>query len=729
MPKKKMPGAAASKQTQDEVKKKLQAVYKQAKDEIQQKMDAFVKKQSVKQAVMDKKLAEGKITSDEYNAWLKSVAFAAQQWTAKMDQISETLAKADEEALQIINQEKMGVFAENANYQSWQITQDTGLDLSFAVYDADAVGRLIEKEPELLPRKEINGKKEDAWNRKEIANAVSQGIIQGESLPKIAQRIAHDTASQNGSAMMRYARTAMTAAQNAGRMHTLHRAQDMGIKCKKKWLATLDSRTRDSHAKLDGQTVDIDEPFIVDGKEIMFPGDPDADPSLVYNCRCTLVYEYENYPNDPEFEQRRDNESGEVIQGMTYEEWHTTKEKGMLNDLNDAKVELAQAQKAVIKAKIAEGHVFKGIWVDDVTYADYSAKKDKIAAKKDYYETEIKKIKSGVYNNPAKLKDLEKHLKELKTFEKNGKLLEARDNALKKVQDVFNSSGVQKTATAPALKKTYKTPVKKKTAAAAAQVVNPVSVNAGAGNGAFTADAYTKERKDKALWAKNPYEADNALRKRTGETWRNATEEEKDAIYEYTHSYHKYNEPLRGIEYGTSKYLGVGNTDLDASYAHNGDNLNKMTDIINKSTYDFDMWLNRGCMFDGMDKFFQCSPGLLSNGTEAELQKELLGKNVTEYAFMSCGSTKGKGFNHPITLNIYAPKGTKMMYVEPFSAFGSGQHRAWDGHAKQTMFGNEDETILQQGTQMRITKVERKHSRVYVDLEVVDQSHQQRWKK
>ena len=37
----------------------------------------------------------------------------------------------------------------------------------------------------------------------------------------------------------------------------------------------------------------------------------------------------------------------------------------------------------------------------------------------------------------------------------------------------------------------------------------------------------------------------------------------KNAIYDYTQSYHKFNEPLRGIEYGSEKFLGVGNVDLD----------------------------------------------------------------------------------------------------------------------------------------------------------------------
>lgn len=88
---------------------------------------------------------------------------------------------------------------------------------------------------------------------------------------------------------IRTARTATTAAQNAGRMDSYHAAEGMGIKLKKEWLATLDGRTRHAHAMLDGQTAETDKPFHVDDYEIMYPGGTSAPGYLVYNCRCTLI--------------------------------------------------------------------------------------------------------------------------------------------------------------------------------------------------------------------------------------------------------------------------------------------------------------------------------------------------------------------------------------------------------------------------------------------------------
>ena len=71
-------------------------------------------------------------------------------------------------------------------------------------------------------------------------------------------------------------------------MDSYHRAQDMGVVIHKVWLATNDQRTREAHAELDGQEREIDEPFENSLGEIMYPGDPDADPANVYNCRCTM---------------------------------------------------------------------------------------------------------------------------------------------------------------------------------------------------------------------------------------------------------------------------------------------------------------------------------------------------------------------------------------------------------------------------------------------------------
>jgi SPP1 gp7 family putative phage head morphogenesis protein len=231
---------------------------------------------------------------------------------------------ANEQANAIVEGQKRAVFTENMAFQAYEIEHGLGMELSFSIYDSAAVTRLLREQPELLPRRIINGIKDMAWNRTKIANCIIQGIIQGESIPTIAQRIARETSSSNMHAMIRYARTAMTGAQNAGRMEMLREAQQMGIDVKKKWLATLDGRTRDAHRALDGQVQEVEKPFKSELGDIMYPGDFQAHPANVYNCRCTLVYEYPKYlPQNAErraYNNPRSRES-ELIPDMTYREW------------------------------------------------------------------------------------------------------------------------------------------------------------------------------------------------------------------------------------------------------------------------------------------------------------------------------------------------------------------------------------------------------------------------
>jgi SPP1 gp7 family putative phage head morphogenesis protein len=57
----------------------------------------------------------------------------------------------------------------------------------------------------------------------------------------------------------------------------------------KQWIATGDSRTRDSHLAAHGQIVDVDKPFIVGGAKLMLPLDPAGPPEETINCRCRSI--------------------------------------------------------------------------------------------------------------------------------------------------------------------------------------------------------------------------------------------------------------------------------------------------------------------------------------------------------------------------------------------------------------------------------------------------------
>lgn len=233
--------------------------------------------------------------------------------------LTEDLVNADKIAAGMINDSLPSAYALNYNYGTYEVEHGAEIDTSFSLYDHATVENLMKKDPKIIPQARVDIPKDELWNRRKLTSAITQGILQGESIPKIAKRLG-SVADMDRKAAIRNARTYTTAAENKGRIDSYDRAEQMGIKVKKKWMATLDDRTRVEHRHLDGQVRDNDEPFETDGYEIMFPGDPSAEPEMIYNCRCTLVAEIEGYQYQDE---RNDSKLGD----MTYEEWKHAKDK------------------------------------------------------------------------------------------------------------------------------------------------------------------------------------------------------------------------------------------------------------------------------------------------------------------------------------------------------------------------------------------------------------------
>lgn len=310
----------------EDIEQRVRSIYQEAADEIQTQMDDFIQSSKARDTVMRQKITRGEITLQQYQDWQMGQVFIGERWEKIKRSIVSSLLNANQIANNIVEGKRKAVFAECHNWNAFSIDKRFDFGLSFGLYDDATVTRLLKERPELLPRRKIKGEKDKAWNRTKISNSITKSILMGESIPEAARRLSKEVSNDDMKAMIRYARTAMTGAQNAGRIEAMHEAKGMGIWIKKQWLATLDKRTRDAHQHLDGQIKDVDEPFESDLGEIKFPGDPEAEPGNVYNCRCTLINVYPEYESHA---QRRDNETGEVIEDMTYDEWKASKEASL----------------------------------------------------------------------------------------------------------------------------------------------------------------------------------------------------------------------------------------------------------------------------------------------------------------------------------------------------------------------------------------------------------------
>lgn len=123
--------------------------------------------------------------------------------------------------------------------------------------------------------------------KKQIAKHISRGIATSSSYAHIARNI--DGASNIGfNKAMRIARTEGHRIQVLSANDAQHAAKAKGCEVVKQWDATLDGRTRPMHRLLDGKLAEIDEPFVVDDIEIMYPGGFGI-ASQDVNCRCALL--------------------------------------------------------------------------------------------------------------------------------------------------------------------------------------------------------------------------------------------------------------------------------------------------------------------------------------------------------------------------------------------------------------------------------------------------------
>lgn len=331
----------------EDIEKRLRKEYRQATKEVEQKLDnyfaAFRRKDEKKRALLD----AGEITQKEYNDWRYGQMCVGKRWEDMRDKLAADLSKTDVIARNIADGYMPEVYAVNHNFATYQIETGARLDTSYTLYDAQSVERLVRDNPDVLPQigrttQELIDKGIlKKWNMKNIQSTAIQGILQGESITKLAKRMANDVGASNYKDCVRHARTMTTATQNAGRVDGFKRANDMGIDVMQEWVATIDGRTRHEHRILDGQRRKVGEPFEVEGEKIMYPADPTAPYHLIMNCRCTLIGQIKGFERNTQA-YREDKD----LDGMTYDEWKQAKAS--------KKAKAAQAAPAQTQTKSAQ---------------------------------------------------------------------------------------------------------------------------------------------------------------------------------------------------------------------------------------------------------------------------------------------------------------------------------------------------------------------------------------
>ena len=398
---------AAHLQTDKELaklEKRIAKIYKEAADDLQKTIDDYFAKFAKRDAKQKARLESGEITEQEYKQWRLAQMGRGERFKALQSRVAERYTEANETAVRYVNDATPGIYSLNRNYSAYTIEKVAG-NVGFDLWDEQTVKRLIVDNPEVMPyyppEKALKRGIDLAYGKRQISASVTSSILQGKSIPRIAKDLQTRMPEMNKSSAIRTARTAVTGAQNAGRMDSYVAAEKMGIKVRKEWLATIDGRTRHSHAMLDGKVVDKDKKF---ENGCMFPGDPNGAPEETYNCRCTMVASVDGVDTSNAQRRVRNPETGknELVSDMTYSEWAGLKEK-------------AQVQKKYEDVHNLPQKPIRPKKKDYETEEEYLKAREKYKSDKEEYEKKI----SDVVNSNLYRKRKHESVESLKNWAKS----------------------------------------------------------------------------------------------------------------------------------------------------------------------------------------------------------------------------------------------------------------------------------------------------------------------
>ena len=122
---------------------------------------------------------------------------------------------------------------------------------------------------------------------KRLQHELAQSVILGEDVRRAAKRI-QKVANVSKRQSLVIARTELLRASSQGSyLSALQAHEEYDIPMERRWLATGDERTRDSHEAMNGELVGMKEKF---SNGLFYPRDPNGAPEETIQCRCVAVH-------------------------------------------------------------------------------------------------------------------------------------------------------------------------------------------------------------------------------------------------------------------------------------------------------------------------------------------------------------------------------------------------------------------------------------------------------
>lgn len=241
----------------------------------------------------------------------------------ELNRIGQMLSQDYREVAKAIKQSQQNVYMEKYMMSLFLYEVASQTSMNFDIPTAQTIQTAIEQPIEFIKLVPTLQKHRDD-TLKRIRTHITQGIMSGEGYSKIAKALRDDLGMSKAQSV-RVARTETGRALSQAGLDSATVAKDNGLDMKKRWYATKDTRTRDTHRHLDGQTVGIDENFHSSGcvgpAPKLFVGVASAKENI--NCRCKLLY----YIDEDELPTTMRTKEDGVIPFTNYREWEKNKRK------------------------------------------------------------------------------------------------------------------------------------------------------------------------------------------------------------------------------------------------------------------------------------------------------------------------------------------------------------------------------------------------------------------
>ena len=270
----------------EEMEKRLSAIYSRAEKTVQKKMADYAKSIDEKSAELLQSHKDAETEDEKQKAKKAYIRFyrkvvKSKEFVSMSANVADDLYKANVQASEYINSQTPSIYALNYNYINAEMAKDI---------EGFTPQEITEDEAEKYSgytQQTVDRKKDTAWNKDNLKKSVLSGSLLLLGASAIMRRSANSAVEKNRNSAYRQNIDMGGDAETKARLDGMYWAEYLGNRMHKVWIATLDNRTRHSHAMLDGVDIPLNEIF---DNGCARPKDPNGTPEEICNCRCSLKY-------------------------------------------------------------------------------------------------------------------------------------------------------------------------------------------------------------------------------------------------------------------------------------------------------------------------------------------------------------------------------------------------------------------------------------------------------